>query len=555
MMLLKRLKISHKITVLIAAGIILATIFAAWAVQISRKDTKVLEKIYLENLGPLDNLRGIQLVFRELEYRMAGVQADVVAAIESGHKLEGSLKEIDLKWDSIRESLQKDAAFSTEDTIQMIEMFEKGYSGFKVNVAAKLKKVYLDNEPDKVEDLFDEFLDYKPLIFKSTDNLADMLKQAVKEHYLESQRNMSTMNTIIIMIAVIGIGFFGAFAVFILKSINKPIVTVVKAAAEVANGDLTHNIKVETEDEMGSMADKLNLMINHLGDAFSRIVNDVEIMNTNIDGLSSQSAQLLEGAEQQRVQGEQVAVASTEMSQTIVDMARNTSEASDATRDSLDAAKAGKEIVSDAVSSITNLAGNVGDASKKIEGLGSSVHEIGEIVSTIKDIADQTNLLALNAAIEAARSGEHGRGFAVVADEVKKLAERTAKATEEIDVKIHSIQTKSEESISTMEEGKVLAEESVSKATEAGEALQKIVESSDMVMDMVHRVAAATEEQSAASEEVSRNMEQISNISKDHFGLAEAVEKEATNLSELAREVFSQTSHFRTKKGNVSITE
>src|SRR5208337_2578761 len=131
------------------------------------------------------------------------------------------------------------------------------------------------------------------------------------------------------------------------------------------------------------------------------------------------------------------------------------------------------------------------------------------IVSVITDIADQTNLLALNAAIEAARAGDQGRGFAVVADEVRKLAERTSRATGEIAGKISGIQLKAGASVEAMGKSRKDAEGGVSLAEEAGKALVEIVGATQKAMDMIQRIAAATEEQSAASEEISQNMETV----------------------------------------------
>ena len=546
-MFLRNLKISHKILIVIITGIMASSAFAFWSVIVAKKGTDTLQDIYVQNVIPLDNLRSIQLIFRELEYRMVGVVADAVAAIGSGHHLEESMTSLDALVADVHNEM-KNYEHLGEEGIKELETFDIGYAGFN-NVADKLKKVYLNNQPDEVEDLYDEYLDYKPLIFKSIDALSESIKNNVKDHYEESLEDTALQVKIIFVLAVSGIGLFTVLAFLIMRSINRPIRKVTQAAEEVANGDLTHTIEIEANDEMGSMAEQLNYMIQNLQTSFGKIISSVNKVAANTEGLSELADRLFHDTEEEQRKGTQVAVASTEMSQTILDMAKNSGQASEATRDSYNSAHTGKEIVVQSVSSITKLSSYVEDASGKISGLGEHLQDIGDIVTVIQDIASQTNLLALNAAIEAARSGEHGRGFAVVADEVKKLAERTAMATDEISGKMSMIQRESDESIATMEKGKVLAEETVTNAAKAGEALQQIVESSDRAMDMVQSIATAIEEQSTASEEVSSSMEQISQIINDNFKLSEEMKQSVTDLAFLAQEIMTQTSSFQINRG------
>jgi methyl-accepting chemotaxis protein len=540
---MKRLKITHKIMLIIITGFIMSGSFAFLNTVMGNRQIDTLENIYTKNVIPLDNLRKIQLSFREIESYMTGVISDVVAPVGAGKHLEKQLKDIEALWSETRDTLT-DA--------ESKEGFERGFAGFKAT-AEKLLPIYLNGEVEKVAGIYDEWLDHKSLIFKSIDKLSEDQKTAVKDYYEGSKGLIIKINRTVAVVSVVVLFAFVAIAVFTVRSIKKPINIIVEAAEQVAGGDLSQSIRIDSEDEIGSMAARLNSMIENLRDAFRKIAVSVKDMSVDTEGLTGMSKQLLEGAEDQRAKGEQIAVASTEMSQTIMDVARNMSEATDATKQSFDTATAGKDVVAEAVQSIRQLAVSVSEASRTIDGLGKHLGEIDLIVSVIQDIADQTNLLALNAAIEAARSGEHGRGFAVVADEVRKLAERTAKATDEIASKINAIQTESRASTSIMEKGTRLVEESVAKAEKAGDALQKIVTSSDKVMDIVQRVAAATEEQSAAAEEVSQTMEHISSIISQHCGLATEVKKSASNLSTLAQGIMVQTGYFKTGTDDVSM--
>ena len=170
---------------------------------------------------------------------------------------------------------------------------------------------------------------------------------------------------------------------------------------------------------------------------------------------------------------------------------------------------------------------------------------IGEIVNVINDIADQTNLLALNAAIEAARAGEQGRGFAVVADEVRKLAERTSHATKEISEMINKIQSDTESSVNTMEEGVLRVQEGVELAEASKESLLSIVKASEQCVDMVNMIASSTEQQSTAIEEISANMESISTASNDiKHGMGQ-IEDSTNSLSDLSQKLKSNVDIFK----------
>lgn len=535
-MIMKNIKISHKIIFMTGLGLLLISSLGAWIVIAGKGEISMLNDIYEHKMKPLDNLRQIQRAFREIEFRMTGVISDMAAPLGAASYLKTSIKEIDMFWDKTKAEIQLEEEKSN---------FEKGFKTFK-RISMDLNAAYLDEDIDRVTEIYeDDWLDVKPMLIKTIDKMAGSMDEATMSFFIEEESSINRINSVVIVVCIVSAAVFVFCGFLIARSISRPLEVMVKKVKDVAAGDFTHTIDLGSTDEMGMIAGELDRMLSGLREAFSRIAGETDTVSFQAEKLSESSNSLLKGVEQQKLQVEQVATSATEMSQTVVDVASNAMNANELTMESANFAKTGKNTVIQTVDSITKLAESVEAAAKSIKELGKSSQEIGVIVSVIQDIADQTNLLALNAAIEAARAGEQGRGFAVVADEVRKLAEKTAKATSEISEKINGIQAKTRDSISAMEKGSSLTDEAVGNARKAGESLEKIVESSQKVTQTVQSIATATEEQSAAADEVSHNMEEVSGVINETASSSEEVRASSSELLSVAQGLISEMRRFK----------
>jgi methyl-accepting chemotaxis protein len=356
----------------------------------------------------------------------------------------------------------------------------------------------------------------------------------------------------LIQIAIMGLAVIIGIALsaWIIRAILKSIESVKHAADEASRGDLTQEASLHTTDEIGEMSASFNAMITNLRRIAAEINTATSALASSSEELSATSDDMHRGTQELSSQTDQVVTAMTEVSQTIMDMAKNASLAADASKNASDTAAKGKQIVDSTAEDMIRIAQTVQEAAGTIEELGRSSAQIGEIVAVINGIADQTNLLALNAAIEAARAGEQGRGFAVVADEVRKLAERTGQATKDIAQRIESIQQAAGESVNAMKKGSDEVDKGVGLAREASKSLETIVEASTNAMDMVQRIAAATEEQSAATEQVTQNMENISGFAKSSSAATEQIKASAADLARLAGGLNETAGWFRLSRGS-----
>ncbi|MCX6135354.1 MAG: methyl-accepting chemotaxis protein [Ignavibacteriales bacterium] len=338
---------------------------------------------------------------------------------------------------------------------------------------------------------------------------------------------------------------------FLDKVIVRPLKEFAVQSERVAEGDLTVvetpeiSKRIDAADEIGQMARAFAKMIGGLRTIIGEVREASAAVASASTEISSSTEQMSAGSQEQSTQAVEVASAVEEMSKTIVENSRNAAATADTARKAKDAAASGGEIVAETLQGMTRIADVVRKSAVTVQALGKSSDHIGEITGVIGDIADQTNLLALNAAIEAARAGEQGRGFAVVADEVRKLAERTTKATREIGSMIKNIQTETTGAVQTMEAGTKEVEEGIALADKAGASLRGIGTISEQLMDMVSRIAAASEQQSSASEQISRNVEAISTVSGETAGSTQQISHAAEDLNRLTENLQGLVDRFR----------
>ena len=310
----------------------------------------------------------------------------------------------------------------------------------------------------------------------------------------------------------------------------------------VAAGDLTANLE---NTRPGSLLNALGSMVASLRQLVSEINQDANSLVGNAAQIARASDEVARAAEHQADSTSAMAAAIEELtvsSNHISDSARETARE---TQVAVELSGQGADRVHLASQAIQKISDTVTDASGRIRALEERAKQISSIANVIKDIAGQTNLLALNAAIEAARAGEQGRGFAVVADEVRKLAERTASATTEIEQMITGIQGETIGAVEAMDAALPEVQEGVQLATSASDSLRAIQDGARRTLTRVGEVADATQEQSSASTSIAQRVEQIANMVEETTTTIRGTAETAHQLENIANNLKQQIGKFR----------
>nr|WP_026145463.1 methyl-accepting chemotaxis protein [Pseudomonas fuscovaginae] len=331
----------------------------------------------------------------------------------------------------------------------------------------------------------------------------------------------------------------------IIRNIDEAVAEVNRVLDGLAQRDLTARTRYEGRDEFGQISRNLNGMAREIRDIVQEIGSATAQVATAAEESSQVTVQTSQSVEQQRQGTELVATAINEMSATVRDVARSTSDAAQLSQQVNVSTTQGRGEIEGTIELIRQVSTQAGETASIIGELKHESDAISSVIDVIRDIAEQTNLLALNAAIEAARAGDHGRGFAVVASEVRTLAQKTQESTGSIQQMIANLQGGSDRASTSMQETLDKARAGASRIERAGELLVQISEGVASISDRNIQIASAAEEQSAVSEDISRNVNEINDLVVQVSAGAEQTAITSRELARLAEHQQQLVSRFK----------
>ncbi|MDP3583681.1 MAG: methyl-accepting chemotaxis protein [Thiobacillus sp.] len=318
-------------------------------------------------------------------------------------------------------------------------------------------------------------------------------------------------------IGVFGVVMAGVFGYAVHRLVMLPLARTRQEIERMGTGDLTATIEtagladvVAPLESLRVLQVNLKWLLGHIREVSEHVTSGaIEIAAGNLD-LSSRT-------ESQASSLEQTASSMEELTSTVKQNADSAHQASKLVMSTADIAADGGEVVGQVVDTMASIK----DSSRKI----------ADIIGVIDGIAFQTNILALNAAVEAARAGEQGRGFAVVASEVRNLAQRSAGAAKEIKSLI-------EDSVGKVDTGGKLV-------GGAGESMDDVVTSIQLVSSIMNEIATASLEQSAGIEQVNQAIAQMDDITQQNAALVEQAAAASESLQLQAEKLEELMKAFR----------
>ncbi|WP_046223784.1 methyl-accepting chemotaxis protein [Vibrio sp. ECSMB14106] len=348
-----------------------------------------------------------------------------------------------------------------------------------------------------------------------------------------------------IAIGIVVTVFAAAIGYHIAHSVREPLTRILGTLEGLTEGDMTQRIDIRYDNEFSRVSRHINTLADNLHNILVKLNDASDDLTKTASVNQKTSTETQAQLNSQREQTAAVAIAMTEMSHSVQEVANSAQSSLAMVQQVESASESGRQIMNTNISTINQLEVRLTESVGAVGELQQMSSQIGSILDVIRGIAEQTNLLALNAAIEAARAGEQGRGFAVVADEVRVLAQKTTQSTSEIETMISNLQSSSKAASNVIESCMNDMDMSVEQASSANSAMEEI---QALIMEISHmstHISQAAAEQSKTSSDIARNIEDINHIADKSYQAMSSIAEASQNLTILANQQGDLVHQFK----------
>jgi len=336
------------------------------------------------------------------------------------------------------------------------------------------------------------------------------INEKVAEELNSKADEQSHTALLFLLIAILTGGVLSVvLGLIITRAITKPLAKGVKLAEAVALGDLTVVIDINQKDETGQLANALKNMVDKLKNITSEIRKGVTVLGTSASEILTTVTEISTGAAETATSVSETTITVEEVRQTAMVSNQKAQSLMASSQKAANSVDNGRESINEVIGSMKKIDHQMNMISETVMKLAEQNRTIGEITSSVSDIADQSNLLAVNAAIEAAKAGEHGRGFTVVAQEIRSLADQSKKATIQVKEILNEINKSVNQAVGVTEQGIRTVEEGRKLVAQSGEVIELLSENVEEAAEASIQISSSNQQQMAGMDQIVPAMENI----------------------------------------------